>query len=380
MIGLTGITSIAAGTDHSIFLKNDSTLWVCGYNGWGQLCDGTNFSKYLPVQITGLTDVSAIDAGKFHSLILRNDRTVWACGRNDDGQLGDGTIMQRDLPVQVIGLTDIIVIAAGYYHSLFLKNDSTTWACGDNEWGQLGDGTTYDKHIPVQVTGLTDVTGIAAGVTYSLFQKSNGTAWGCGYNTLTPPVQVQNLCMVAPPSTTIFGRIITETGTPIPGATMHLTGDDTDSMTTTTDGKYSFNVEPGGTYTITPSKTNDVLVTNGITSVDVLLMRRHILGNGALGSPYKIIAAAECNATGNTQLSTNDILFTRQLILGQITSYPINRLWQFVPSDYVFPDATNPFPFPTSRTYTNITTNQSGQDFIGIKLGDVNNSWDPNTP
>ncbi len=109
-------------------------------------------------------------------------------------------------------------------------------------------------------------------------------------------------------------------------------------------------------------------------------MRRHILGIGALVSPYKILAAAECNAAGDTQVSTADILLTRQLILGQSTSYPTSRLWQFIPSDYVFPDVTNPFPFPTTRTYTNITTNQTGQDFIGIKLGDVNNSWDPNTP
>jgi len=79
-------------------------------------------------------------------------------------------------------------------------------------------------------------------------------------------------------------------------------------------------------------------------------------------------------------VSTNDILLTRQLILGSANSYPTNRLWQFVPSDYVFPDVTNPFPFPTSRTYTNITTNQTGQNFIGIKLGDVNGSWDANTP
>jgi hypothetical protein len=131
---------------------------------------------------------------------------------------------------------------------------------------------------------------------------------------------------------------------------------------------------------VAPSKSNDVVVNNGISSLDVLLMHSHILSIAPLGSPYKIIAAAECNADGNTQVSTNDLLFTRQLILGQITSFPVNRLWQFVSSDYVFPDVTNPFPFDKTRTYTNITTNQTGQDFIGIKLGDVNGSWDAGTP
>ncbi len=178
----------------------------------------------------------------------------------------------------------------------------------------------------------------------------------------------------------IDGHIQTEMGAGVPGVNVLLTGDETDSMTTFTNGSYYFEVRLGGSYTITPSKSNDVVTNNGITSVDVLLTRRHILGIAPLGSPYKIIAAAECNAAGDTLVSTADILLTRQLILGSANSYPTNRLWQFIPSDYVFPDATNPFPFPTTRTYTNITTNQTGQDFIGIKLGDVNGSWDANTP
>jgi len=178
----------------------------------------------------------------------------------------------------------------------------------------------------------------------------------------------------------ISGTILSAESRPVMGVTVLLTGDDTGSFTTAADGRYNFQIRPGGTYTITPSKNNDVVANNGITAADILLMRRHILGIAPLGSPYKIIAAAECNAAGDTLVSTTDILLTRQLILGNATGYPANRLWQFVPSDYVFPDAINPFPFPTTRTYTNITTNQTGQDFIGIKLGDVNNSWGPSIP
>ncbi len=32
-----------------------------------------------------------ISAGSDHTLVLKPDHTLWACGKNYDGQLGDGT-------------------------------------------------------------------------------------------------------------------------------------------------------------------------------------------------------------------------------------------------------------------------------------------------
>ena len=66
----------------------------------------------------------------------------------------------------------------------------------------------------------------------------------------------------------------------------------------------------------------------------------------------------------------------RSLILANTTAFPGNRLWQFVSSDYLFPDTQHPFSFDKSRIYTNIISNQPNQNFIGIKLGDVNESWE----
>jgi alpha-tubulin suppressor-like RCC1 family protein len=106
------------------------------------------------VQVTSLTGIIAVSAGAAHSLFLKNDGTVWACGYNLYGQLGDGTTTDRWTPVQVSSVTGIVTIVGGYYHSLFLKNDGTARACGHNGYGQLGDGTTTDRWIPVQVTGL----------------------------------------------------------------------------------------------------------------------------------------------------------------------------------------------------------------------------------
>jgi alpha-tubulin suppressor-like RCC1 family protein len=44
------VISIAAGNGHSLALKSDGTVWVWGYNAFGQLGDGTTEKKTRPVR------------------------------------------------------------------------------------------------------------------------------------------------------------------------------------------------------------------------------------------------------------------------------------------------------------------------------------------
>ena len=155
---------------------------------------------------------------------------------------------------------------------------------------------------------------------------------------------------------------------------MKLTGAATDSVTTGTSGAYLFNVVQGASYVVTPSKNNDLTICNGISTLDIVLMQRHILNVQPLNSPYKIIAA---DVDGSQSVSNMDIILTRALILRNISQYPGNNLWKFVNSDFTGADPMNPFPFEASRSYSS-ASNAIDQHFIGVKLGDVNNSWDPN--
>ena len=180
--GLSGITAIEARGSHSLFLKNDGTVWATGYNYFGQLGNGTTKNRNTPIQVSGLSGITAIASGKAHSLFLKNDGTVWATGLNEFGQLGDGTTTNRTTPVQVSGLSGITAIAGGAYHSLFLKNDGIVWATGYNLEGGLGDGTTTNRNTPVQVSGLSGITAIAGGFYHSLFLKNDGTVWATGDN------------------------------------------------------------------------------------------------------------------------------------------------------------------------------------------------------
>ena len=191
VMNLTGVTKIAAGGHHTVALKNDSTVWAWGLNSSGQLDDGTMTVSNIPVLVSGLTGIkiTAIAAGDLHTVALTSDGNVLAWGKNDHGQLGDGTpTLYSNIPVQVGGsspLTDVITISAGFFNTVALKNGGTVWAWGSNSSGEVGDGTIIERNTPVQVGGsspLADVTAIAAGEFHTVALKSNGTVWAWGRN------------------------------------------------------------------------------------------------------------------------------------------------------------------------------------------------------
>ncbi len=178
---ITGMVSV--GGQYTLSLKSDGTVWGWGYNGSGQLGDGTNTNRSTPVQVTNLSGVVAVSAGNHHSLALKSDGTVWAWGNNYYGQLGDGTTTNSKIPVQVTGLSGVVSVAAGGFHSTALMSDGSVWAWGYNEQGELGDGTMTDSAVPVQVSGLSGVVSVSAGVYYTTALKSDGTvrSWGANW-------------------------------------------------------------------------------------------------------------------------------------------------------------------------------------------------------
>jgi hypothetical protein len=84
--------------------------------------------------------------------------------------------------------------------------------------------------------------------------------------------------------------------------------------------------------------------------------------------------AADVN--NSESISTLDLIQLRKLILGIDTEFSNNTSWRFVDAAYVFPDATNPWAadFPEVININDIATNMVGQDFVGVKIGDVNSS------
>src|ERR1700741_2283845 len=84
--------NISMGGSHSLFLCNSSNNPMStGSNTYGELGNGTTTQTLTPGAVNSITGVKAVSAGLSHSLFLKNDSTVWSCGRNNFGELGNGT-------------------------------------------------------------------------------------------------------------------------------------------------------------------------------------------------------------------------------------------------------------------------------------------------
>ncbi len=160
------LAAMLCGAGRGVPAEDRVKGWGSNYNG--ELGDGKGGRITVASRVLGISSVSKVAAGEQHSLALKSDGTVWALGANWYGQLGDGTNTDRNAPVQVSGLSGVAAIAAGYYHSLALKSDGTVWAWGYNDDGQLGDGTQDDRAVPARVSMIFGVSKIAAGYNHSL--------------------------------------------------------------------------------------------------------------------------------------------------------------------------------------------------------------------
>lgn len=176
------------------------------------------------------------------------------------------------------------------------------------------------------------------------------------------------LTQLSPVTVGVSGAIRTESAAAI--AHVVAAGD-----LTASDGIFMANDVPGcQTFMVRPYRNDDP--TNGISTLDLALISKHILDITPLASPYKIIAA---DANRSNSVTTFDIVALRRLLLGIDTVFTANTSWRFVPEDHVFPNPQNPFetPFPDSVLLDLLAVPVSDVDFVGIKTGDVNISADP---
>ena len=169
----------------------------------------------------------------------------------------------------------------------------------------------------------------------------------------------------------ISGKIRTEEDEIIENVEILLSGDANITYATDQDGSYVFpNMSLGGSYVVDPLKDIDHL--NGVSTLDIVLIQKHILGLQNLTSPYKMIAA---DINNDASVSSIDLIELRKLILGIYPDFPNNESWQFVYADYEFIDMTNPWTTDPLYAYDIPSfLNDMNIDFIGMKTGDVNNS------
>jgi hypothetical protein len=170
MSNTTGKTpiSISTGSNYTIVLMNDNTVYGCGYNGnatneYSLLADGSTTTRLTLTSMNipaGKTPIS-VSCSAWTMVLMSND-SVYGTGYNRQGQLGDGTITHRFTLSQMINTTGkkIISIYANCIHTIILMSDGSLYACGDGTFGALGNGTTSNTSTLVQMTvgdGITPI-------------------------------------------------------------------------------------------------------------------------------------------------------------------------------------------------------------------------------
>jgi len=143
------------------------------------------------------------------------------------------------------------------------------------------------------------------------------------------------------------------------------------SVNTNYRGDYAFPaMDLGQSYTVDPSADDDHL--NGVTTLDLILIQRHILGLQMIDSPYRIIAA---DINNDNRVSSTDLVNLRSVILGYEERFENNESWRFIDKNYEFTDPRFPLSDNLKEQY-NIAVLDGNMDidFIGMKVGDINGS------
>jgi alpha-tubulin suppressor-like RCC1 family protein len=153
----SGVATISAGFQHTCASTNSGAAWCWGLNESGQLGDGTQINRKVPVSVSNLSNgVSGITSGSDHTCAWLTGGAVKCWGANLKGQLGNGTITASNTPVNVSGLASgVTALTAGTnYTCALIAGAVKCW--GDNSDGVLGDGLPLLRAIPAQVSGLDD--------------------------------------------------------------------------------------------------------------------------------------------------------------------------------------------------------------------------------
>jgi len=204
---LDGIVAIAAGDFHTCAVRRDGSAWCWGDGSYGQLGDaawGAGHHRTKAVRVRRgsgyLAKGSGIAAGGAHTCIRRTDGSAWCWGYDGSGQLGDGTTggpasHVRTKAVQVLRgsgvLTGVTGIGAGVAHTCARRSDGSAFCWGYAQQGQLGDGktgdpTTHDRLKPVRVVRpggpFTGVRKLDGGVYSTCALRTDRTVWCWGGN------------------------------------------------------------------------------------------------------------------------------------------------------------------------------------------------------
>lgn len=186
---MDNVAAVSLGANHTAAIKTDGSLWMWGWNDYGQLGDYINIGysqntiRNKPKKV--MDNVASVSAGGSYTAAVKTDGSLWMWGSNRSGQLGDGTKNDRNTLFKV--MDDVAAVSAGDYQMNAIKKDGSLWTWGKNMVGQLGDGTSRDRYTPAKI--MDDVTAVSGDFEHNIAVKTDGSLWAWGLNYYSNPIE-----------------------------------------------------------------------------------------------------------------------------------------------------------------------------------------------
>ncbi len=199
-LGPYAAAKVFAGGLHACAVLAGGNVSCWGYNGYGQLGNGntteqwrqslvvTNVTGTLLSGVNAASPGSTVAGGYLHSCAVKTDGSVMCWGYNGYGQLGNGSTASSSVALPVTAISGAVAVAAGTYHSCALISTGAVYCWGYNYYGQLGAGLFTDSHAAVAVSGIdgsvAKASAIAAGdlFTCAVMSLPAGEVWCWGRN------------------------------------------------------------------------------------------------------------------------------------------------------------------------------------------------------
>ena len=232
---------------------------------------------------------------------------------------------------------------------------------------------SFNADDPTDTTLDFNCTQIGDHVLDIFFTDSDGNQDFC---TATATIQVNgNFCDSVGSLVVIdiAGSIVTEQENLVEDvdvALMNMNGNMMGTTLTNNNGEFAFlDINAADDYRVEAMSGDDYL--NGVSTLDLVIIQRHILGIETIDTPYRLIAA---DVNGTESINGVDLVELRKLIIGIYTELPQNESWRYVEESFVFDQPTHPWPFSESIDLLQPGQDMQDNDFVAVKIGDVDNS------
>ncbi|HZV71261.1 MAG TPA: T9SS type A sorting domain-containing protein, partial [Saprospiraceae bacterium] len=366
--------------EHEFIYLQPLTSVAVGEDGIADLCFNTRNNASSAIRNNGIPYNSPF-CGDYHKILWSAED---GCGNWSHCEyllrLED---CKQPSPVCINGLSTVLM-PIGCEVTLWAKDFNASSFDDCTSEAELLYSFSGDAYQPSKVFNASNVPAFGTEITLHIWVADGGTDDNCNGQIswdernkdfcVTTVVFTDNSHNCGGTGSIVFeGEILTDHNEPVGTVNVSLNSNTQSiyEMTTIENGRYVLVVPQveGQRYQVIPKRSDEPR--NGVSTLDLVRIQKHLLGIEAFDSPYQFIAA---DANNSEQVSAIDLIEIRKLILGIYQEFPNNDSWRFVDKGSILADPNNPWPFEELINMQYDGTSHTGLDFMGVKIGDVNNT------